>query len=227
MANRWTLAALAVFAVIAAVLWILSATEDCSVIAPTPVPGPLFGSTPIPVKGGATACQQNVTFNSQTQIAEIGVTTGGKPGPALAIKADAPGYHVRSAGPGGYHDEPALRFDLAAPPRPVIGTLCMKNTGRAPISLSGTGEFRTMGRPSLVIDGTRVPIDAKLVFYAKRRSSYLSRVGQIFSHAATFTPAFFSQAVLIVLALLALWGIPVAMAAAYTAAVEADREDSA
>src|SRR3954449_5587586 len=116
MARRRMLGPLAVFAVIAAILWIPWATKERVVIAPTPVPAPLFGSTPIPLKGGATACQQNVTFNSQTQIAEIGVTTGGKPGPPLAIKADAPGYHVRSAVPGGYHDEPALRFDLAAPP---------------------------------------------------------------------------------------------------------------
>ena len=226
MARRATLGALIVFAVVAAILWIPWATQERVVIAPTPVPAPLFGITPIPFKGGATACQQNVTFNPHTQIAEIGVTTGGKPGPPLAITADARGYHARSSVPGGYRDNPALRFNLAAPPSAVIGKLCMKNTGRAGINLDGTGEFRTMGRPSLAIDGVPVPVDAKLVFYARSRSSYLSRVGQIFGHAATFTPAFFSKAVLIALALLALVGIPVAIALAYSAAVRADDEES-
>src|SRR4051795_7611837 len=212
MARRRMLGPLAVFAVIAAILWIPWATKERVVIAPTPVAAPLFGITPIPLKGGATACQQNVTFDPQTQIAEIGVMTPGRPGPPLAVTARATGYHVTATVPGGYRDDPALRFTIAAPPGPVIGTLCMKNSGRAPISLDGTGEFRTMGRPSLTIDGVAEPTDAKLVFYAKVRSSYLSRAGQIFGHAANFTPAFFSKAVLIVIALLGLVGIPVAMA---------------
>jgi hypothetical protein len=222
MARRWTLAALALLAVIAAVLWIPWAVKDRVVIAATPVPPPIFSITPAPLKGGSTACMQQVTFTPQTQIAEIGLTTGGKPGPPLAITATAPGYRATAKIAAGYHDDPAARFQITAPPRDVIGQLCIKNTGRTAISLNGTNEFRTLGRPTLVVDGVQQPEDAKLVFYARVRSSYASRIGEIFGHAATFTPAFFSKAVLILIGLMALAGIPLAIAWALAAAQRAD-----
>lgn len=212
-------------AILAAILWIPWATKE-RVVVSTPVPPPIFGVTPAPLKGGSTACQQNVTFTPHTDIGEIGLTTGGKPGPPLAITANARGYHVKSKIQGGYHDDPAARFSLAAPPGPVIGSICFHNTGRRSVSLNGTNEFRTMGRPTLVIDGVAQPYDAKLVFYDRIRSSYASRAGEIFDHAAIFTPAFFSKFVLIAIALLALFGIPLAIASALAVA-ERDDEQAA
>ena len=222
MDRRIALAALAAFAVIAAILWIPWATQERVVTESTPVPPPLFSVTPAPLKPRSTACQTTVTFSPETQIAEIGVTTGGKPGPPLAITATAPGYRARTSLPGGYRDDPSARFTLTTPKHAVIGSLCFRNVGRTTVSLNGTNEFRTMGRPTLTIDGAVQPEDAKLIFYRKVRSSYLSRVGDIFGHAAIFTPAFFSRAVLIVLALLGLIGIPVAITYALWAAVRED-----
>src|SRR4051812_39057949 len=221
MAKRVIAGTLAAFAIIAAIFWIPWATKE-RVVVTTPVPPPIFGITPAPVKPGGTACLQNVTFTPDTQVGEIGLTTGAKPGPSLAIAANAPGYHVKSRIAGGYHDDPAARFSIATPPGPVIGTICFKNTGRNSVSLNGTNEFRTMGRPTLTIDGVAEPYDAKLIFYAHIRSSYASRVGDIFTHAAIFTPAFFSKAVLIAIALLALLGIPLAIAFALA---RAERDD--
>src|ERR1700741_3657628 len=89
--RRVVLIALAAFVLIAAVLWIPWATKDRVVTAATPVPPALFGYTPAPLKAGQTGCIQTVTFDSQTQIGEIALATNGKPGPALAITAKAPG----------------------------------------------------------------------------------------------------------------------------------------
>src|SRR5436190_8473283 len=131
MPRRWVLGGLAALTVIAAILWVPWATKKRVVIAPTPVPAPLFGVTPIPLKGGSTACQEQVTFTPQTQIGEIGLTTGGKPGPRLAITASARGYRAKSSLPAGYKDAPGAFFSIPAPARDVIGRLCFKNTGTA------------------------------------------------------------------------------------------------
>jgi hypothetical protein len=221
MAKRALFGALAAFAVVAAALWIPWAMKD-RVVVSTPVPPPLFSITPAPVKAGSTACMQEVTFTPHTEIGEIGVATGGKPGPPLDITASAPGYKAGAKIAGGYGDDPSARFTIAAPPGDVIGKLCIRNAGNTEVSLNGTNEFRTMGRPTLVIDGVNQPIDAKLLFYDRVHSSYISRAGEILSHAAIFTPAFFSKGVLIVLALLALGGIPLAIAFAIAAAARED-----
>jgi hypothetical protein len=209
-------------AVLGAVLWLPWATKERTVVAATPVPPPLFGITPAPLKGGSTACMQQVTFSPETQIGEIGVATGGKPGPPLAITASARDYRSTARVGPGYRDDPSLRFQLAAPGGPVIGRLCIRNEGHRAISLNATNEFRTMGRPQLVVDGQPQPIDPHLAFYSRVEQSYLSRVGEIFTHAAVFTPAFLSKVVLMLLALLALAGIPLLVIAAFARAARDD-----
>lgn len=213
--------ALAAFALVAAILWIPWAVKE-RVVVSSPVPPPLFSISPAPVKAGSTACLQEVTFTPDTEIGEIGVATGGKPGPQLDITARARGYRAGAKIAGGYGNDSSARFTLAAPPGAVIGELCIHNAGKTTVNLDGTNEFRTMGRPTLVIDGVNQPIDAKLVFYGRVRSSYISRAGDILGHAAIFTPGFFSKAVLILLALLAVAGIPLAIAFALALAARED-----
>jgi hypothetical protein len=222
--RRVLLIALSAFALVAAVLWIPWATKSRVVTAATPVPAALVGYVPAPLPGGATGCMSSVTFSPQTQIGEIAVVTKGKPGPALAISAKATGYRASARVPAGYHDNDAIRFDLATPKDAVIGSLCIRNTGKQTVVLKATTEFRTMGRPQLSIDGTPQPMDPKLIFYERDRSSFLSRAGDILRHAAVFTPPFLPRIVLGLLALIALIGIPVAVAFALKSAVEADSE---
>ena len=224
MRSRVVLGALACFAVVAAILWIPWATTERPIIASTPVPPPQFGVSPAAVRGGGTACQRNVTFYSRTKVAEIGVLTGGKPGPVLAVTASAPGYGQRVTIPAGYKDDQALRFHLDPPSHSVLGQLCIRNTGRQSVNLVGTGELATTGRPNLLIDGVQQPIDAKLLFYDTVKESYAARIGETFGHAANFTPAFFSQPVLIAIALLTLIGIPVLMAGALSSAFREDEQ---
>jgi hypothetical protein len=222
--RRVMLIALAAFAVVAAVLWIPWATKDRVVVASTPVPPPLFGITPAPLKGGVTGCMQGVTFDPQTQIGEIGFDTKGKPGPRIAITATAPGYRATSQIPAGDVDDPSARFNITAPDKAVIGKLCFRNTGKREISLNATTEFRTMGRPDLYVNGQQQPMDPKLIFYARGQGSYLSRAGDILRHAAIFTPPVFSRWVLALIGLVAIAGVPVAIALALKKSVEADRQ---
>jgi len=210
MRSRVVLGALAAFVVLAAILWIPWATEDRVIVASTPGPPPAFGIAPAPVKA--------------TEIGEIGVTSTKGGGSPLAITASAPGYRATAKVPGGYDPDGAIRFDIKPPSRSVLGQLCIRNAGRRTVNLVATNELRTMGRPSLVIDGTVQPIDAKLLFYDRVRLSYASRIGEILGHAANLTPGFMSKGVLFLFALLALAGMPVAMALALARAVSEDEE---
>src|SRR3954452_10080707 len=128
MAERTALIGFGVFAVIAAILWIPSATKERVVIGSTRVPPSLFSITPAPIKPGGTACLTNVTFSPATEIGEIGLATGKKPGPPLETTATPPHGSLATARiAGGYPDDPSARFTLHPPPRSEIGTLCIRN----------------------------------------------------------------------------------------------------
>jgi hypothetical protein len=226
MPRRATFAALGIVALLAAFLWIPWATEKRVVVASTPVPPALFSVTPIPLGPGQSACMNQVTLDPNSQIVEIGVDTGGKPGPPLDVAATGRGYRATTRVPGGYTDTngPALQFGLEPPRRALLARLCIRNSGERSLKLDGTNEFRTSGRPSLEIDGAPQEVDARLLIYARERTSYASRIGDIFDHASTFTPGFLGAPVLIVLGLLALLGIPAATFAALAAAAREDDE---
>jgi hypothetical protein len=224
MRSRVVIGALAAFAVLAAILWIPWATEKRAIVASTPVPPPVFGITPVPVKAGSTACLQNVTFYSRTRIGELSVTNTRGGGSPLAITATAPGYRSTARVPGGYDPDGAIRFGLARPSKSVLGQLCIRNAGRRTVNLVATNELRTLGRPTLVVDGAAQPVDAKLVFFDDVRQSYAGRIGEILGHAANFLPSFLPRGVLFLLGLLALVGIPIAMTAALVSSARADEQ---
>jgi hypothetical protein len=226
MDRRVIAAAAALFVIAGAVMWIPWATEDRGVIASTPVPPPLFSITPANLKGGSQACLDQVTFDPNTQVGEIGANSGGKPGPELSIRATAPSYLAMSRIPAGWTDNEGMRFDLEPPRRPVIGELCIRNTGKRTISLNGTNEFRTMGRPRLFIDGQPQDMDTQLKFYARKPRSYASRAGEIFGHATTFAPDFLPKGVLMAIGLLGLIGIPAGIFGALAIAAREDDEDT-
>ncbi|MEA2492469.1 MAG: hypothetical protein QOJ29_380 [Thermoleophilaceae bacterium] len=214
--------ALALAVAAAASLWLPWALQKRPVIAATPVPRALFTVTPVPLNAGQTACWSNVTFTPETQSGEIGLQTGGRPGPKLSITARGPGYRANSFIPAGYRDVPYARFPLMPPRHPSVGELCLRNTGTSSTNLAGTNEPRAVGRPGFVIDGVAPAAHASLVFWERDRSSYASRADEIFGRAATFTPGFFSKAILMAIAALALIGIPLGIAIALWHATRAD-----
>jgi hypothetical protein len=221
MRRRPALIALAAFVVIAAILWVPWATTKRTVVASTPVPPALFGVTPAPLKPGQNACMSQVTLDPMSQVAEIGVNTSGKPGPPLDVVASGPGYRATARVPAGYTDTPALHFDMTPPRHALVGQICIRNAGHISMSLNGTTEFRTMGRPVLSIDKVQQPLDAQLKLYGRRQESYASQIGRIFDHAATFTPGI-PPGVLMLLCLLALVGIPAGTFAALAIAARDD-----
>jgi hypothetical protein len=222
MPRRGLTLCLAVFAITAAILWLPWATQKRTVVASTPVPPALFSVTPAPLPPGSSACMDQVTMDSRSQVVETGVNAGSGKGPPLEVTTSGPGYRATTRVPGGYASTPALTFRITPPDHELLGRICFRNAGKRKISLNGTSEFRTLGRPSLSIDGASQPYDVQLKFYGQRPASYLSQAGAILDHATTFTPGIFGRPLLVLLALLALVGIPLG---AFGALAIAARED--
>src|SRR4051794_187449 len=152
MPRRALILCLAAFAIAAAILWLPWATAKRTVVASTPVPPALFAVTPAPLPPGSSACMEQVTLDSKSQVAEIGVNTGTGKGPPLEVTTSGPGgYSAKTRVPGGYTSTPALLFKLTPPQHELLGKICFRNAGKRKMSLNGTNEFRTLGRPSLSI----------------------------------------------------------------------------
>jgi hypothetical protein len=215
---------LTLFALAAAILWIPWFTEDRGVLASTPVPPPLYGLLPVKLAPGQTACLSQVTFSPRGQVAELSLVPGAMPGPPLAVTASAPGYHATAQIPAGYKDDYAYRFPIAPPAHSVIGQFCVRNAGSHPMSVNTTNEFRSMGRPSMTIDGALQTSQMHLSFYERKPSSYADRITDIFSHASVFTPPFLPAGVLIAIAVLALAGIPAGVLYAFASALGKEDE---
>jgi hypothetical protein len=226
MAKRVLIGSLGAFLLLGAILWIPWATEKRGYIASTPVPPPLFGVTPATLGPGQNACLTQVTLDAHSQIGQIGASTPrNKPGPPLQVTASAPGYYASTRISGGYSETAALQFRLTPPAKPLLATVCVTNEGKEAMSLHGTGEFRTMGRPRLLIDGVEQPFDAQLAFYAAKPKSYAARAGAIFRHAAIFTPPWLPAALIALLGLLALVAVPLGVLRAF--AIAASDEEPA
>src|SRR3954452_13957150 len=129
MRRRTVLVAIGAFVALAAILWLPWATKKRPVVASTPVPPALFSVTPAPLKPGQRACMVQVTLDPLSQVAEIGVNAGKKPGPPLDVVASGPGYRATTHVAGGYSDTPALRFVVAPPKHALIGQICIRNVG--------------------------------------------------------------------------------------------------
>lgn len=225
MAKRVWIGGLVVFALVAAIVWVPWFTEKRTVIAATPVTPPLFGVTPVPLGPGKAACLDELTLAPEMEIGQIGVRTDAGPGPALEVTVEGDGYRDTTRIPGGYEPTQALQFRLEPPAAALIGRLCVRNAGDRPVELIGTNEFRTMGRPTMTADGQSQPFDFQLQFFERERESFAGRIGDIFGHAAVFTPGVVPAALIGMLALLALIGIPVGILSALARAARDDEQD--
>ena len=156
---------LVVFTVVAAVFFGPFLVRNRFLVANTPVPPPGTSVTPVVLEPGSRACAEQVTFDERGDLVQLVPLQEGRPGPPLALTLDAPGYRARATVPGGYRGNAPVRVRIDPPAKAVIGTLCVRNSGRATTQLVGTNEFRTGGRSAVKLDGQPIPTDFALAFY--------------------------------------------------------------
>lgn len=223
MAKRALLAALLVFAGGALVFLLPFATQTREATALTAAVPPLPPGSLVPaaIKPGSELCIRDLPFSPDGEVARVQTATGGRPGPAFELRAQAPGYETRSQVRAGWK-EGALEIPLQPPPRAGRGTLCFRNTGTAELTLLASGVGQKLARPTPYLDGQALQQDVPLVFRKAKPASMTSRFGELIDHAAVFSPLP-AWALWLLLACV-LVALPVAAVAGVVAASRLDAE---
>jgi hypothetical protein len=204
-------------------------TRDHDVITSTPS-AYTGGIQAVPVPPHGSACVDQILFDTDTEVARFGVTTPtGTPGPPLVIDAtgqEPAGYSSRSFIAGGWTGTRLLDARLQRPEHATFGVLCVTNRSGKQLTLLGRNDDRTRSRPLLHVDGfTNPDLELPVTLLEAKRSSFLSRAGDVFAHAQTLQPLgtwwWWLLAILLIVA------VPAGLALAIREATVIDRIDEA
>src|SRR3954453_4849611 len=106
-------------------------TQQREVTASVPTPNAVGAVTPIMLKPGSQVCSSLISYSADAQVARfVAVGDPKKPGPALTINADGPGYHQQAEVPAGYPGTGPVEVALNPPDHSLIGQFCIRNKGR-------------------------------------------------------------------------------------------------
>jgi hypothetical protein len=164
-------------------------TRERENVAGVPVPPPFLAQSPIQIDPDSEACLSDVAFDTDAELVELTALTVPRPRPTLGIVAEAPGYHETATAPGGYEPLTPLYARIDPPQRSVVGTLCIRNSGKRRIDLLGTADPRTgVGRPVTRIDGEEIAADVSVRLLSTHPGTVLERLGQLVDRIAAFKP---------------------------------------
>ncbi|MEA2393148.1 MAG: hypothetical protein QOJ82_1039 [Solirubrobacteraceae bacterium] len=206
----------ALLAIGAAAAWLPFLQRERPVATATPSLGPLASRADVRLPGGSRLCVTPVPFDPRAARAQIAVQTGGRAVP-LVIDASGPDYRSRAT-----VDTPAtaqltpVSASLRPAPRALVGTLCVRNRARAPISILATNEPRSLVLAQASVDGKAVTDrDIALTLLEARPHSLLSRAGEVLGRASELTGGLLPVWLLWPLTLLLAIGAPLAVVAAF------------
>lgn len=193
------------------------ATYATPTVQPTD-PGSL---APIALKGGKTACTDQIPLGPDARYVQFTLVGGKRPSPAITIVARAAGYRSVARLPAGAQGDVLQTVRIAPAPRAVTdGTVCLTNEGRHQVAFYGTNPGRSSGPSTTVVDGTAIPQELSLTLLTSPSQGLGARLGTIASHIAAFRPLTGWQ--VWILGLLAIFGVPVAVAVALARAAAED-----
>jgi hypothetical protein len=178
--------------------------------------------TAVVVAPGERACQRPIDTSAAARQVSFKTGTFRRPGPALAVEArSAGGEPARGTVPAGYGD---LTWQTVALDRPVPEgrriELCIANRGERAVALFGAPA--QAARTSSAYEGGReLPTDIALVFERGSGRSALALIPTIFERAALWHPGWAGEWLFWVLAIAALFAVPLLLAGALKAAVAA------
>ena len=158
-------------------------------------PPPILEATPIELRRGAAACQQDVVLTPRSRVIR---TWSGSPTPdvpRLRVTARADGWSTTALSPERT-DLPGGRADgvydprIEPPPREVLATVCVQSAepGRAAI-LAGSEEPRVKTRSPTRVDGREIDARMGLAVLTGGPRSPLSHAREVLERAAAFWPA--------------------------------------
>jgi hypothetical protein len=222
--RRWAVASAVVALVIAAFVVVrpfVAAQRDFA--AEVPSPASLVDTDSVPLARGAPVCFANAVIEPHSQQARFKIATGGPPAPALRMDVRGTGYHQSVAIPAGAANYQLLQVPITPPAVATPVRVCFHDRGRRAIALLASND-RTRSRSTVVVGGTPVDKSVWFAFYEATPQAITERLPLIFQRMATFRPGYVVPALLWVLCVLFVLGVPAAVVWAY---VRGAREDEA
>ena len=215
-----------IIALLAVVSWLPFLVRDRDDLLATPGPPPVRKTTLIGLPTGKPVCVDNVALTPGVRFLRTRVLLpeGTVGGPIDAELVDAHGGRLGGARfAAGFKLPATIQAPVTQSIRhSQIGRVCLYNHG-PPMAASGTDEQRVRTRSNTTVDGGQVVGDLTLEVLGRDRALG-SRLGELFSRAATFKPVTAWE--IWVLAIVVLLGVPgglaLALARAAAAAAEPD-----
>jgi hypothetical protein len=191
-------------------------TADRSIIASTPTVRPFFQLAEVRVPGGEQLCIDGVTFEPDAQAAQVQARTVQEGGalPPLRLEATAPGgYRATAVSQAGGRGDTVLTIPFDAAPRTIPdGRVCLTNTGRRSIAFLAAGEGRSQSPARTTVDGEEAPVDVALTLLREQPGSILGNLGTVLDRITAFRPFPVGIVSVWVLAMLLVFGVPLAAA---------------
>ena len=177
--------------------------------------------SPVPVKGGQTACTDQIPWGPDARYVQFTLTGSKWPASPLTLVASGPGYRAVAHQPAGTPGDTLQTLPITPARKNITnGTLCITNDGRHRVMLYGIAPGRGSGPSTTTVDGAPLPQELSITLLTHPSRSIGARLGTIASHIAAFRPLTGWE--VFVLGLLAVVGVPVAVGVALARAVAVD-----
>lgn len=225
MASRVALGGLAL-ALIGVAAWCLPfLLRSADVITATPSPGPSYSRADLALRPGSQACVGKVPIDPATGQVQFRVSSRPPADARLLIEVSGPGYRQSAlvTQHAGATPAPATAR-IARPEHTVVGDVCVRNQGRAPVALYATNQAPAIGVSQTSLDGRSLGQSqgVSLTLLETRKRAPVARLGTIVQRAADFTGGLFPSWLAWPLVVLFVLGTPFAVFAAFWLALRDD-----
>jgi hypothetical protein len=199
----------------------LSDGRPATYATPTVQPTDPSALVPVVLKGGQTACTDQIPYGPDARYVQFTLTGSKRPASPITVVASAPGYRAQAQLPAGTPGDVLQTVPIRPAPRSVSGgTLCLTNDGRHQVAFYGINPGRGSSPSTTVVAGKPVPQELSLTLLTHSSQGLGARFGTLASHIAAFRP--FTGWEVWLLGLLVVLGVPVAVAFALARAADDD-----
>jgi hypothetical protein len=201
--------------------WKPFVTQQRLIVTSTPSPGAISAAADVPLDAGSRVCVSPAPIDRATARAEFTLSAPRAGRARLAVEAKAPGYGARQSLDVDLGPQPkTILAPIVSPPRDVVGSICLHNSGRSRIAVTGTDNPVWIGLARTTVDGRELTGRAVAVNLVEARPrSILDRLGTIMRRAADFTGGAMPFWLAWLLTVMLVIGTPLAIFATYWAAL--------
>ena len=199
-------------------------TRERTIVSSTPTSVPRTEVAEVRLRQDEQVCVRGFGLSGDAQALQLIVAKAGRATtpPPLQVEVLAGAYRSTARLEGGYVFNVPVLVALRPPPRELEDVrACVRNLG-ATVALVGTTTPRELSDVDVRLDERPIETQPSLAFVERRPASVLSRGGEILERVSAFRPFPAHPALLGLLALLVLFGVPAAVVAALALAGRAD-----